>query len=131
MISTICGKFICFISVSNQNTQSMRRELIFIIFIFFIAGCEIDPVDMNKIEFYVESRLYEAELNKIEECKQKAMTDAEAHVDSIIADITRKSIFNDMFFPERPVRDTTEDLYNVELEDISIKSLLDSMRNAD
>ena len=109
----------------------MWKALIFMILILIVPGCEIDPVDMNKVERQVDFRLKERELNKIRECRQRAMLDAETHVDSIITDITRNSIFNDMFFPERPDRDTTDTLYEIELDTVSIKTLLDIKMRSD
>ena len=109
----------------------MLREVIFILIILIIAGCEIDPIDMNKVERNVELRLKESEVNKITECKQKALIDAEIYVDSIITEIIRNSIFDNMFFPERPKRDTTDIIFEIEHDTVSIKTLLDNMMRND
>ncbi|MGE5357080.1 MAG: hypothetical protein ACM3PT_12670 [Deltaproteobacteria bacterium] len=91
------------------------------------CSCDIDTVDMYKVNQEIQNRIKIQEYKKANECRQKALEDAESFVDSIITEITKNSVGNDIFFPDRPKRDTSGKYYNIKLDSVNIKNLLDSM----
>jgi hypothetical protein len=92
-----------------------------------LYSCDIGTVDMKKVNQEIENRIKIQKIKKTMECQQNAMKDAEIFVDSIITEITKNSINNDIFFPDRPRRDTSGKHYLIKLDSVNVKKMLDSM----
>ena len=107
----------------------MFKTLIFFLFAFILYSCDIGSVDMDKVNQEIENRIKTQKIKKTIECTEKARAEAEIFVDSIITEITKNSINNDLSFPERPSRDTLSKYYEVKLDSVNISKLLDSMTN--
>lgn len=88
-----------------------------------------NSVNSNKIlmEKEVEYKIKKYIHNKLKKCKSEALEDAEIHVDSIITEVTKNAVKNDLEFPERPERDTSSENFNFKIDSIKLDKVVDSM----
>ncbi len=104
------------------------NKIIYFIFVsfFVIYGCESKVIDMDAIQKKVNTRLQRKIDIKIADCREKALQDDEVYVDSIITDLTKNVVLQDLEFPEKPQRDTTFDDYQIKVDSINVEKLSDS-----
>jgi hypothetical protein len=105
----------------------MKEKTLIFIIITILYSCSADTIDMSKVTMEVNQRITLKKLNKIEECKAMAQDSAEIFVDSIMTDISKNLTKNDLYFPNRPKRDTNSKRYEVRLDTFDINKLRDSM----
>ncbi len=105
----------------------IKLKILFVLFVFTLSSCESDLVDMDAINKEVNTKLQRKINTKINDCRQKALKDAEIYVDSIITDLTKDILIKDVEFPEKPQRDTETKNYQIKIDSIDINSLVDSL----
>ncbi len=110
------------------NKLIAMSKIILILFSFcFLFACDIGTVDMEKVNLEIENRIKNEKIKRTVKCTELAREEAEIYVDSIITEITKNSLNNDLSFPDRPSRDTISKHYEVKLDSVNIRNLLDSM----
>jgi len=103
----------------------------FCIGILFFNACDDSLEIKEKINLKVKEKLDDFRWRKLKKCRDKALEDAETFVDSIITEITKNAVYKDLDFPEKPVRDTANSEYNINLDSFDIKKVIDSLEISD
>ncbi len=82
----------------------------FILFVLLCSGCTVDLPDANTIidEIY-QQQVEEYRIRDARECRAKALSDAEAHVDSIVYQLLNANLVDSLSFPDKPVRPSAPD----------------------
>jgi hypothetical protein len=109
----------------------MPKSILIFLLVCSLFACDIGSVDMEKVNLEIENRIKTEKIKRTIKCTQSAREEAEIFVDSIITEITKNSLNNELSFPDRPSRDTISKHYEVKLDSVNIRNLLDSMIKTD
>ncbi len=83
----------------------MKNLLIYIIIIgAFSCTKKIDSVPT--VESFLQNKIEGLRKERLTKCKEKAIQDADTHIDSIIDKIVRNQIPDTTTFPNRPIKPT-------------------------
>lgn len=105
----------------------MSKSILIFLLVSILFACDTGTADMNKVNFEIANRIKNEKIKRTVQCTELAREEAEIYVDSIITEITKNSLNNDLSFPDRPSRDTISKHYEVKLDSVNIRNLLDSM----
>ncbi len=106
----------------------IKSIILIILFAFSFSACESNLIDMDAINKEVNAKLERKIALKIKDCRQKALEDAEIYVDSVITELTKDVLIEDLDFPDKPQRDTVTVNYQIKIDSIDIKELTDSLK---
>ena len=104
-----------------------KITILFVLIVFSFSACNSDLIDMDAINKEVKAKLQRKIDIKINDCRHKALEDAEIYVDSIITELTNDILIKDIDFPEKPQRDTEAKNYQIKIDSININKLTDSL----
>jgi len=105
----------------------IKITTIIVLLVFSFSSCNSDLIDMDAINKEVNAKLQRKIDIKINDCRHKALEDAEIYVDSIITELTNDILIKNIDFPEKPQRDTEAKNYKIKIDSININNLTDSL----
>ena len=86
------------------------RKSAFIFLVLFCSACSVDLPDANTIiEEIYRQQVEEFRVRDERECRAKALSDAEAHVDSIVYQLLNADLVDSLSFPDKPIRPSAPD----------------------
>lgn len=80
----------------------MRKLLYIIPFFLILSSCQKKKKKAEPVEFFYELKKSELRKTKIKECREKAILDASAYIDTIIDKIAKKQKLDTINFPSKP-----------------------------
>lgn len=88
----------------------MKKTLYFLLLLLMVSSCQKKKKkNIQPVEFFYKQKKSELVKEKDKECREKAILDASAYIDTIIDKIAKKQKLDTINFPSKPNRPVRPD----------------------